>query len=183
MSDTPPSIDPIDALIAQMEAKMAKIQTAIEALRAVRGEFSVSGSVPMESLVRATDTTSSGKSDWENDATLFRSMTIPEATIKLLKLADRPLKNPEIAQYLQNGGLIMNSESAVNTVGSILTRRYQKVGDIQKHGRGTWVLREWSRASGKPRRGLDLRNRELIPEPPALTIRDLGMLEEGEEAA
>jgi hypothetical protein len=41
------------------------------------------------------------------------------------------------------GGLHLNSSDPVNTVGSVLTRRANEVGDIVKIGRGTWGLKEW----------------------------------------
>lgn len=51
--------------------------------------------------------------------------------------------NAEIAAALQAGGLVMGSAEPSNTVGSILTRRYDQVGDIVKVGRGIWGLQEW----------------------------------------
>ena len=37
----------------------------------------------------------------------------------------------------------MNSKDPVNTVGSVLTRRFGEVGDVVKVGRGIWGLKEW----------------------------------------
>jgi hypothetical protein len=51
--------------------------------------------------------------------------------------------NAEIAAALKAGGLVMNSAEPANTVGSILTRRFDQVGDIVKVGRGVWGLQEW----------------------------------------
>jgi len=37
----------------------------------------------------------------------------------------------------------MNSKEPANTIGSVLTRRMNEVGDVVRVGRGTWGLREW----------------------------------------
>jgi hypothetical protein len=37
----------------------------------------------------------------------------------------------------------LNSADPVNTIGAVLTRRSNEVGDIVKVGRGTWGLKEW----------------------------------------
>jgi hypothetical protein len=37
----------------------------------------------------------------------------------------------------------MNSVDPINTVGSVLTRRFAQVGDIVRVGRGTWGLADW----------------------------------------
>jgi hypothetical protein len=37
----------------------------------------------------------------------------------------------------------MQSADAANTVGSVLTRRFNQTGDIVKVGRGVWGLAEW----------------------------------------
>jgi hypothetical protein len=37
----------------------------------------------------------------------------------------------------------MNSADPINTVGSVLTRRFKDVGDIVRVDRGIWGLKEW----------------------------------------
>lgn len=70
-------------------------------------------------------------------------MTIPEAAKKLLATRRQPMRNPDIAAALRAGGLHLNSADPVNTIGSVLTRRFNEVGDIVKIDRGTWGLKEW----------------------------------------
>lgn len=147
MSETTETVDPLDAMIAQLKVKMAKLQAAVDALEAVRGE----GLGAVEAPTAKPVETAATKANWEKDSTLFRAMSIPDASIKLLKLADRPMKNPEIASYLKAGGLIMNSADPVNTIGSVLTRRWQQTGDIVKTGRGTWALKEWTKYVARPK--------------------------------
>ena len=38
---------------------------------------------------------------------------------------------------------MLNSKDWVNTIGAVLTRRANDVGDIVKVERGTWGLKEW----------------------------------------
>jgi len=70
-------------------------------------------------------------------------MSIPEATRKLLMLRRKALTNSEIEAGLKAGGLIMQSTDPANTIGSVITRRFNQVGDIVKIGRGIWGLAEW----------------------------------------
>lgn len=57
--------------------------------------------------------------------------------------SDPPLKNPDFAALFKTGGLHMNSKEPANTIGSVLTRRMNEVGDVVRVGRGTWGLKEW----------------------------------------
>ena len=74
---------------------------------------------------------------------MFLSMSIPEATRKLLAMRRRAMSNAEIATELKAGGLAMNSADPLNTIGSVLTRRFHQVGDIVRVDRGKWGLQEW----------------------------------------
>jgi len=53
------------------------------------------------------------------------------------------MRNPDIAAAFKVGGLVLNSADPVNTVGAVLSRRANDIGDIVKVGRGTWGLKEW----------------------------------------
>lgn len=70
-------------------------------------------------------------------------MSIPEAAKKLLAARRQPLRNPEIVAGFKAGGFHLGSKDPVNTVGAVLTRRANDVGDIVKVARGTWGLKEW----------------------------------------
>jgi hypothetical protein len=73
----------------------------------------------------------------------FLGMSIPDAAKKLLAHERRAMANPEIWEKLKAGGLHLNSADPVNTVGSVISRRFDKVGDIVRVSRGTWGLAEW----------------------------------------
>jgi hypothetical protein len=53
------------------------------------------------------------------------------------------MRNPDIVAGFKAGGFILGSKDPVNTVGAVLTRRANDIGDIVKVGRGTWGLKEW----------------------------------------
>jgi hypothetical protein len=70
-------------------------------------------------------------------------LSIAEATKKLLAAKRVPLKNPDTATLFKAGGLVLNSKDWTNTIGAVLTRRAETIGDIVKVERGTWGLKEW----------------------------------------
>lgn len=80
-------------------------------------------------------------------------MSIADAAKKLLAAKRQPMRNPDVAAAFKRGGLVLNSKDVVNTVGAVLSRRAQEVGDIVKVDRGTWGLKEWypGRSFGKPK--------------------------------
>jgi hypothetical protein len=82
---------------------------------------------------------------------VFLGKSIVEAAKMLLAAKRQPIRNPDIAAALSAGGLVLNSKEPANTIGSVLGRRANDVGDIVKVGRGTWGLREWypGRSFGK----------------------------------
>ena len=77
------------------------------------------------------------------DEGAYLGMSIPDAAKKLLQSRRTKMGNAEIAAALQAGGLILRSAEPSNTVGSVLTRRFNMVGDIVRAGRGQWGLKEW----------------------------------------
>ena len=81
----------------------------------------------------------------------FLGKSIVEAAKMLLAARRQPLRNPDIATAFSAGGLVLNSKEPANTIGSVLGRRANDVGDIVKVGRGTWGLMEWypGRSFGK----------------------------------
>jgi hypothetical protein len=70
-------------------------------------------------------------------------MTIGDAAKELLQIRKQPLGNSEIYERLRAGGLAFQTATLLNTVGSVLTRRFSDVGDIVCSGPGTWGLAEW----------------------------------------
>ena len=126
--------DPYEAVLADLKAKRAQLDQAIAAIEAIRAGGSASGG----------GVTAIGRVDPPTDGPgAFLGLTIPEAAKKLLASKRQPLRNPDIAAAFKVGGLVLNSADPVNTIGSVLTRRANDIGDIVKIGRGTWGLKEW----------------------------------------
>lgn len=150
--------DPYVVVLTDLKAQRAKIDAAISAIESLRGG---TGS-PMPSKAENVSTPHSG-------AGAFLGMTIPDAAKKLLAQERRAMANPEIWDKLKAGGLHLNSADPVNTIGSVISRRFDKVGDIVRVGRGTWGLAEWypGRNFKKPDSG----------RPSDQDLRDLGLSE------
>jgi hypothetical protein len=142
---------PYDSMIQSLKDQRAKLDAAISALEALKDS---GAPVPAAAAASEVATVSAAI-----PSTVFRAMSIPDAAIKLLKMRDREMRNPEIATELKNGGLIMGSKDAVNTIGSVLTRRANEVGDIVKVGRGKWALREWTKFRPRPKTEGDSSNK------------------------
>jgi hypothetical protein len=139
MSAESMATDPYEVVLADLRAKKAQIEQAISAIEALRGGANAaagSGSPLPATPGSAADVDSPGA---------FLGMSIADAAKKLLAAKRQHLRNPEIAAAFKRGGLVLNSKDAVNTIGSVLTRRANEVGDIVKVGRGTWGLKEWHR--------------------------------------
>lgn len=127
--------DAYDAVIADLRAQREKIDQTIALLSALRGGGSAVA-VPLAGAGAADN-------GIVETAGMFLGMSIVDAAKKLLSVRKRTLGNVDIARELQAGGLVMTSKDPVNTVGSVLTRRFNEVGDVVKVGRGIWGLKEW----------------------------------------
>lgn len=137
MSAESMATDPYEVVLADLRAKKAQIEQAISAIETLRGIGSATapvGAHPPFDRGANGDVDSPGA---------FLGMSIADAAKKLLAAKRQPLRNPDIAAAFKRGGLHMNSKDVVNTVGSVLTRRANEVGDIVKVDRGTWGLKEW----------------------------------------
>ncbi len=132
MSD-PNNHDPYAAVLADLLAQRDRIDTAIAAIEDLRG----AGMIQRRVAAEVSETPVS------MGAGAFLGMSIPDAAKKLLASERRAMGNPEIWEKLKAGGLHLNSIDPVNTVGSVLSRRFDKTGDIVRVGRGTWGLAEW----------------------------------------
>ncbi|RWK48544.1 winged helix-turn-helix domain-containing protein [Mesorhizobium sp.] len=129
--------DPYEVVLNDLRAKKAQIEQAISAIEAIRGGTS-SGTPSM-----ASSAAGAGQNSDIDSPGAFLGMSIVDAAKKLLAAKRQPLRNPDIAAAFKRGGLAMNSKDAVNTIGSVLTRRANDVGDLVKVDRGTWGLKEW----------------------------------------
>ena len=133
MSAESKDFDHYAIVLADLKAKKAQIEQAIQAIEALRGgTVSAGGNIPQQQP---------SESNAGNE--YFLGMSIPEAAKKLLKSRRKQMNNSEILAALQAGGLHMTSTYPLNTVGAVITRRSKEIGDIVKVGRGGWGLKEW----------------------------------------
>jgi hypothetical protein len=120
------------AVIADLKRKREQIDAAIKALEALEG---LGGAVG--------EASGAGEETPPPQDGAFLGMSIPKATVALLKAKKKPLTNNEIVEALEKGGLYLSSENKQNTVGSVLNRRSRTAGDIVSPKRGQWGLKEW----------------------------------------
>lgn len=132
MSTESEGFDPYAVVLADLRAKRDQIDQAIQALESL-------GSGPRGMVAPTAPAQSSSSPAGE-----FLGMSIAEAAKKLLSNRKQAMGNADIAAGLTAGGLVMSENTDhQNIVGSVLTRRFEKVGDIVRVSRGMWGLKEW----------------------------------------
>jgi hypothetical protein len=175
MSEETSGIDPYEAVLADLYTKRDQIDQAIAAIESLR-----SGTSPGMQRSKPAAESNGAKQPRGVDAGgpgALLGMSISDAAKKLLATKRTTLKNTEIAALFKAGGLMLNSKDWVNTIGAVLTRRANEVGDIVKVERGTWGLKEWypnrnfkkekDAGSRKPQKGKPKKKtRTLCPRPP-----------------
>lgn len=117
--------DWMEAAIADLEVRKAKIEAIIANIRELQAQGGVSIPGP------------GGPSGIKPGA--FHKMTIPDATKKYLETVHQKQSTQEMIDALEKGGL---PRGKYNTVYSILARRQKQVGDIINM-QGDWALKEW----------------------------------------
>jgi HB1, ASXL, restriction endonuclease HTH domain len=122
--------DPYEAVLTDLRAKRDQLDQTIKLLEAQRSGSAVSPGVT------ANQAAPEGPG-------AYLGMTIADAAKRLLMSRKQPLGNAEILAGLKAGGLVMQGATPINTLGSVLFRRFHDVGDIVRIGRGTWGLAEW----------------------------------------
>jgi hypothetical protein len=134
----PMSTEPInyEAVIADLEAKKAHIESTIAALRVIAGMIGL-GITPPPGSPSGGGTPAINGTKPAADAFLGKS--IPEAAKIYLTSQRRKLSTQELMDAMEAGGL---PGSKYNTVYAILSRRENKVGDIINM-KGDWALAEW----------------------------------------
>lgn len=132
MSSDSQGVDPYAAVLADLKAKRDQIDQAIQAIEGLRTNAPATTSAASTPPPLAAD----GRG-------AYLGMSIPDAAKKVLASRRQTMGNAEILAALKAGGLHLNSQQPINTIGSVLTRRFHVVGDIVRVGRGTWGLMEW----------------------------------------
>lgn len=166
--------DPYEIVLADLRAKKAQIEQAISAIESLRSGAPASGSAGAAPATNATP-----NSDVDSPGA-FLGMSITDAAKKLLAAKRQPMRNPDIAAAFKRGGLVLNSKDVVNTIGSVLTRRANEVGDLVKVDRGTWGLKEWYPGRSFKRAGSD--QREQSSSAPGAVSDDGDIFEGGENS-
>ncbi len=134
MSDENPITDPYAVVIADLRARRDELDRMIAALEAMSA-----GGMPQP----AKRVGPIPPPEPESGPGAYLGMSIAEAARKLLASRREPMNNADIYAALTAGGLAMNSVEPMNTIGSVLTRRFHQVGDIVRVKRGVWGLKEW----------------------------------------
>jgi hypothetical protein len=136
MNSETPVPDPYETVLADLRAKREQIDQAIRAIELFRGHGGrAEPAVEDHPPARAGDDVAPG---------MFLGMSIADAAKKLLSIRKQAMSNADIASALRDGGLVMSAHTDhQNIVGSTLTRRFEKVGDVVRVGRGIWGLKEW----------------------------------------
>ena len=120
-----------EAVLADLEARKAQLDSAIAAIRGIMGQPIGSG-----------PGTPGGGSSYSGGAPAhdaFIGMSIPDAAKKHLANVRKKLSTQEIMAALESGGL---PASKYSTVYAVLRRREGQVGDIINM-KGDWALAEW----------------------------------------
>lgn len=133
MSTESKDFDPYAIVLADLRAQRDRIDQAIQAIESVR-----SGS----SSTQPPPSSSNGSTPAQEDGA-FLGMSISEATKKLLQMRKKAMNNTTVLAELQAGGLVLTANDPLNTIGAVLSRRFNEVGDIVRVDRGTWGLKEW----------------------------------------
>jgi hypothetical protein len=143
-----PTID-YEAVIADLEAKKAHIESTIAALRVISGMAGLGiGPTPGSPSGGGGGSVINGT---KPAADAFLGKSIPEAAKIYLTSQRRKLSTQELMDAMEAGGL---PGSKYNTVYAILARRENKVGDIVNI-KGDWALAEWyPNYVKKPKKGL-----------------------------
>jgi hypothetical protein len=118
---------PYDSAIADVETRIARLQTTLETLKQLRSE----GGFASQPAQR-----NSAGSTIENDT--FFGMTIADAAKKYLAMVKATKSTSEIAEALERGGLKHSSKQFTVTVRSILNPRDEFV-----RVNNDWGLAEW----------------------------------------
>lgn len=121
---------PIDynAVLADLEAKKAAIETAINGIKLILGN-TVSVPQGQNAIIKI-----------EPDA--FFGMSIGDASKKYLAMMRRPQNTREIMEALTQGNLPHTAKDFLGTIRTTLNRQTKVEGDIVKIGEN-WALAEW----------------------------------------
>jgi HB1, ASXL, restriction endonuclease HTH domain len=145
MAETVTPSDPYEAVVADIKAKIAQLQIALEAVEAIRaGQPLPNQQVGQPVAAPSTAPIAPG---------MFHGLNIVDAVKQLLAMRKKAMGTPEITEQIIAGGVLFSTETPGNTVGSVLHREAAKPnGGVINVGRGTWALPEWYPNPGRFRK-------------------------------
>lgn len=128
------SMENYETVLADLEARRAQIDAAIQAIRLMMGAGTgapvSNGSAPIQQRVTGPQDVPPGE---------FHRLSIVDATKKYLDMVKAKQPISQIIRALEQGGL---PPAKYNTVYSVLRRREGQVGDLLRIG-DEWALTEW----------------------------------------
>jgi hypothetical protein len=131
-----------DAVIADLRRRITQLQNTISVLEQLKA-----GGLPgVPDLGDDHRETAGSGAESPAPATgpgAFLGMSIADAARKLLGTQRRQMTTSEITTEIERGGVVLTSVDKINTVGSVLLRRFYNTGDIVRVSRGIWGLAEW----------------------------------------
>lgn len=138
------------AVLADLEAKRAGLDAAIAGVKQMLGQSHVAASSPSAS----GHGNGAGAISLRGDE--FFQMSIPDASIKYLKMVKKPQTTKEIAEALEKGGMLHGSGDFIQTVGSVINRRSKAAdSEVANVKRGVWGLSEWYPGVRRNKKGQD----------------------------
>ena len=132
--------DPYDFVLKDLRAQKAQIEQTISLLEALRARPASAKIEP--TFLGAAQAAPSQPARLHSGGPLT-GLNIVDAVKSVLSRVGQPMSQASLAEACKDGGLILNSVEPQNTIGSVLSRRFQQVGDVVRVSRGTWGLKDW----------------------------------------
>jgi hypothetical protein len=133
--------DHYDAVLADLEAQVATLQTAIAAIKAVRS----GGAIAPIGTANIFEGTGPINAAAEIAIDAFHKLTIAQSIKKYLAMRPKkPATTQEIVDALTAGGQSgSDGPNFANVVNNSLNRMAAADGDVSKVKRGVWGLKAW----------------------------------------
>jgi hypothetical protein len=122
------------AVLADLRARRAQLDAAIQALEAVVGSPAAATRSPPPQE-RPPGTRALPKS--------FVGLSVLDAAKQHLQRTGHSLRTTEILGALQQGGVALTGKSPINSLGAILNSNLRKDAGIVRERRGVWALAAW----------------------------------------
>ena len=136
MADNP---NAYDLVISDLKRQRAEIDAMIAKLQTMSG----GQSIPSTDVPSASPTERDTPAVPRDENNPYLGMRVADATVALLRKTRRSMSPVEIVHALEAGGLLLSGSNKPASVGTILTRRQNRNGDLVRPKRGQWGLKEW----------------------------------------